>query len=239
MNSAQQMISGNFLENIFKVKTSFFIIFIILVTSITSFEISKNFDWVRPLDLNSEFNKNNNQILSLVLLFAVLKVIVRFWDFLVSISNYGKLHKEISRDNIGAILIQIGIRKSIIEFINFKYQGKVTLHTINNLQHYNKITIEISAGNSIKHQEYTIQDNNFIELFKKHANIDMQNNEFTIVYNRTNGSNDISPDFLNKMNEFKNSLENEIKLLSLLFDSNITGPFFLKMLWLKFWRKEY
>jgi hypothetical protein len=198
------MISGNFLENIFKVKTSFFIIFIILVTSITSFEISKNFDWVRPLDLNSEFNKNNNQILSLVLLFAVLKVIVRFWDFLVSISNYGKLHKEISRDNIGAILIQIGIRKSIIEFINFKYQGKVTLHTINNLQHYNKITIEISAGNSIKHQEYTIQDNNFIELFKKHANIDMQNNEFTIVYNRTNGSNDISTDFLNKMNEFKN-----------------------------------
>ena len=94
------MISGNFLENIFKVKTSFFVIFIILVTSITSFEISKNFDWLQPLDLNSKFNKNNNQVLSLVLLFAVLKVIVRFWDFVVSISNYGKLYKEISRDNI-------------------------------------------------------------------------------------------------------------------------------------------
>ena len=198
------MISGNFLENIFKVKTSFFVIFIILVTSITSFEISKNFDWVQPLDLNSEFSKKNNQILSLVLLFAVLKVIVRFLDFVVSISNYGKLYKEISRDNIGTTLIQLGIRRSLFEFINFKYQGKVTLKTRNIHQRCDKITIEISAGNLIDYQEYTILwDNDFVELFKEYAQ-DAKNNEFTIVYKGPTGSNNISPDFLNKMNGCKN-----------------------------------
>ncbi|MFT5703564.1 MAG: hypothetical protein ACI9TO_000936 [Rickettsiales bacterium] len=216
------MISGNFLENIFKVKTSFFVIFIILVTTITSFEVSKNFDWVQPLDLNSEFNKKNNQILSLVFLFAFLKVIVRLWDFLVSISNYGKLYKKISRANIGNTLTQIGIRKLIIEFIDFKYQGEITLIVPKSTAGLHKIVINITAGNSTRLREHDIYDRDLVELFTKYANKTNNGDRYSIVYNRTNGSNDISSDFMAGIYKLRTSLENESEILSLLMDSKIT-----------------
>ena len=61
-----------------------------------------------------------------------------------------------------------------------------------------------------------------IELLKTYANKNHDGDRYSIVYNRTNGSNDISKDFVDGIYKLKNSLKNEIEILSLLMDSKIT-----------------